>query len=423
MKSKKLPENIIKDCRKLENYFKACHMDAKFNLSQTVLLPSPAMFNELDNLFKAKKMTELAKKISSLISTVRVTNIKQFIEPIIDEKYSYEVQSTSKDKVNFKNGTSGTKISDESSISLWKLNGDHLPQITRQTKRGAFEQPEEIEKPNEYVELIFETLRKPNGVKQVICDLYWSIKNEDERAAADCIICGNPWAEFFVLYDSPIFKIDEENFVSKSVENVEEAYKELCMKRGDFVVNCFDESVLNKIKTAVSDESFIDQLSANFYKSIEENGIYELDGKEYKICHPALSKYWFKIELFYAFIKPIGEKLDEAIKTKNTQEFEKLLREVILFNDNTNSLTVESTIKKYEDENSPYDFYNRFKDQFSKCGLCLFKIVSEPNTEVTGGREKKTKMKSRKLSKIKDKYNKLSSDEKKKIMSYLTKLN
>lgn len=403
--------------RKLGSFIKACKIDNLFKDKHTFLIPSSAMIKELQILYNDKKYTDLARKIMSLSLPNYIDNPKHFADKsFVTNNLRLNAKAT-KHNVELGKGVSASYKSTKDGVAVWKLKGDHIPELTKvkvDHKAGGFENPGSELKDNKFIELISKTIREKNGIKQVVCDLY-NCADERSQKILDCLM-SNPWAVLIFAIDNPLFKIDTDKFVNMTTTDAVSAYENLCAKQGDYVCNGFDKKDHEDIQSHLEGDSFIDQLIKEFYSEVAEDGSVMINDTKYQICHPELGKYWFKLELFYAYMDVLAAKIEKAIDEKNEKEFDDYLREMIIFNDHTNALSVEGTLMQLEKE--PSESYQRFKDQYNRCGLRLFKKIEDG---VVGSAEKKHKLKSRKIVKIKHKFDKLRPEEKKKIISYMSK--
>lgn len=276
--------------------------------------------------------------------------------------------------------------------------------------KGKFENPKSL-LDSEEKKIILEELKKGN-FKQLVCDLYHAV-NEDCKEVAECLINCNPAAEFFYLFDSPMITYSAEKFKESSTKNCEVEYAKLCKKSGKYLCNSGDVSKINEIKNYLGETHFYEHEYKEFYKQVEENGTFNLNGEVINVCPPIMGKYLYSIECFGMLMKILTEDLEKASSEKEKSE---IIDKMIIYNAGTNTKSTANLI--FSEESDLLKNYKNFKARFEKCGLCFCK------TEVVNGEsEFKIKCGARKLLKHKKAFKEMSNEQKQKLIKYLNNPN
>ncbi len=394
------------------------------------LIPSDSMMTELKKDFEKKDFKSLDLKILSLMIPDTLTNSSDWKNVDLSVGRTYvPIKNISHKNIVFENGSKATLSRNFScnkgAVCFWELEGTHVPlgainkkkkqlSTTKKTVKGKFENPgsklEEKEK-----NLILEDLRKGN-FKQLVCDLYASLDDEN-KTIANCLINGNPAAEFFLLFDSPMITYNSDLYIENTVSNINDYYSEILSAKGDYLCNNFDVKTIEKLKEFLGDSHFYENEYKRFYTEVEANGTFSMplednseDKTDVKICHPKVGKYLYSIEIFCLYIKMLCEKLENAPKEDHIN----IINEMIIFNATTNQKSTKNLI--FEDTENPIENLDKFKERFERAGLCLFKTK-----EVQGSKDKKRKPKSRKLHKQKNMLKNLSTEHKEKMKAFINK--
>jgi len=386
------------------------------NKNLTFLIPSEPMMSELKRDFESKNFKSLDMKILSLLIPEAIHSASgwQNVE-LTSGKTIVPIKHVSGNSVLFSNGSKAYESekfhSAKSGVAFWELDGAEIP-------LGAVFRGQKIEKPkvstgsfenaktlidSDEKKIVLAEYRKQN-FKQLVCDLYSALDAENMKIA-DCFINGNPAAEFFLLFDSPFIQYDAKKFKENKVADCEKCYGEILKKTGEYLCNSRDLVKIDALRSALKDSHIFENEYKNFYASVEKSGEFEIGGERVKICHPALAKYLYSIELFCHAIKISVEELASA---ENPQE---ILDRMILFNASTNTRSTENVL--FSEESAFDENLEEFRRRFEKCGLCLFKTIEG------AGEAKIPKPKSRKFLKHRGAIKNMSSEQKKKLLKYL----
>lgn len=385
----------------------------KSNKNLTFMIPSESMMSELKHDFESKNFKSLDLKILSLLIPESLHSASDWRDVSLSiGQTTVPVKSLANRAVIFENGAKATLSNKYKSqnISFWELNGDQIPlgSIHRgkkaepiKKKRGGFENPgstiEDEEKQN-----ILGELRQGN-FKQLVCDFYNALDTNNQKIA-DCLINGNPAAEFFYLFDSQMISYDVSKFNAKQVDNCEKVYEELCHKEGSYLCNNGDSATIEKLKEFFGDTHFYDNEYKEFYKQVEEKGTYNFNGKEISVCPPEMGKYLYSIEAFGLVIRMLEEKITDENKSA-------IIDQMIIFNAGTNTRSTENLI--FSETDNLIENLDEFKRRFAKCGFSFCKKEVR-KTEGAG-----VKGKSRKLMKHKKAFSGMSKEQKQKLIKYL----
>ncbi len=367
----------------------------------TFFLPSNDMIKQLNTLFNEKKYLALDSAMLSLLinDTYEPKKILQ-----TEAKTYLDITSANKNEISFKNGEKANFLKKLDGYSFWQLQGsniptssflkkNNLPQIN--TFKGNFENKTVDEKTQmKFFEICKKKILKNNNFKEIVCDLFYTLEDEDKQIAL-CFIHGNPYAEFFLLIDSPFITIDIEKIVNFTCEST---YENILQTKGNYLLSNGDTEEYNRLKEYLEDTNFIENNYELFYKNIAENhGSFITEDHTYNICHPKISEYLYTIEMFCFCMKKLGSMYEES---DNKLE---VLEKMIDLNMLTNIKSVENVI--FEESENPIVRYEDFKQKFETFGLCLF-----CNHEKKG--ESEYKLKNRKKYKYKQKLKKYPKKKK-----------
>ena len=394
----------------------------KGNKNISFMVPSHNMMSELKKDFESKDYKSLDLKILSLIipNTLKSTSDWRNVNTTIGNT-EIPIKSITHKNIIFENNTkaelSKTFNCSNGNICFWELEGNHIPcgKIQKKKKmetvqtqkpvKGKFENPQSTLESKEK-ELILKDLKKGN-FKQLVCDLYASLDAENKELA-NCLINGNPAAEFFLLFDSPIIKYDSNAYIENTVTNTTDFYNEILAQKSEYLCNSGDHQKINELKEFLGDSHFYENEYKRFYTEVENNGEFNMNDEVLKICPPVIGKYLYSIEIFCTYIKILHDKLETA----TPEDHPSIINDMIIFNLTTNQKSTKNII--FEDSDNPVENLDIFKMRFEKAGLCLFKT-----TTVTGSGQKKIKVKSRKLTKHKNMFKTMDAHQKEKLKKYL----
>lgn len=271
-------------------------------------------------------------------------------------------------------------LQSHSSIPIWNVVGTVK-------HGGAFKSDSNLKNLEDVLTVTkFEQMNSNGGFRSLVVELYEDL-DENEKKIADCFINNHPLAEFFLLFDSPFIR-------SKQVElNIDsdksEKYREICNKKGEYLVNNKDIETINKLKEQVKNSNIIDPVIEEFYLNVQDNGEYEIDGKNTKIICKELAPYLQRLNLFTYMLNDYQKVLDDDEASV-----------VDKYNAFTNAFTLNVTTNlkisytefssSFQDEN---ERIKRDSATFNVCGLILFKTE-----DIEGAREKPKKKKIIKLT-------------------------
>ena len=376
----------------------------------TFLIPSKQMMDQLDKLYKSKQFVKLDSLVLSLLVNNKITNANDWRSGIQTMSgITFVPSKVDKKSVQLGNVTAQLSSTFSGPVSFWQLEGETIPEgkFIKKTKthmpiQGSFENKENnMVKFEKMMNICKSKLKESQGFKTLVCELFYTL-DDDQKEIALCFINGNPYAEFFLLIDSPFIKIDPDVFAENTCNA---SYDDILRTKGKYLCSKGDKEEFEKLKEAIEDTNFMENNYEQFYRSVAENaGKFTIDDKEYEICHPALAEYLYTIEMFCFCMKKLGEKYETA---ENKQE---ILEQMIDVNLLTNTKSTENVI--FEPSENPICKFEEFEHRFKSFGLCLCK-----NIEISGGgQSKKIKLKNRKVQKIKRKISKLTEAQKKKLL-------
>ena len=405
--------------------FKRQNIAKLFHGKDTVLLPSDDMIQELKQYAKEKNSTKFVKKLLSLAVRGHLNTPRQLATGAVVDDHFIIPASASGKYVKFADGVTAHYIGMKNGVNTWQYEGAKIPDFkkveAKEHKSGAFENPDSKydEKDLKLAEVIRKDLREKNGVYTVICDLYHAASDKDKEliellCCADCY----KWAILIVLLDNNFIKIDEDYYRANTVghEKSQQCFRDIVSKHNALMAS---EEDIDKITKHLKDSYFHDNKYVEFYTEIvESNGRVTIDEKEYQICPEVLAPHIYMLEIFYAFAEKLNDKLDAHCADEDQTEFNKYLEELTVINHVTNTKKQEdviSTIKQYD--NDPIESLEFHKKRFEKCGFCIFR---RETIKTAGGPSKKVKSHSRKYIKLKNQMSKLSPEDKKKLMSYMS---
>ncbi len=391
----------------------------KSNKNLTFLIPSESMMSELKHDFESKNFKSLDLKILSLVIPETLHSASDWRDVSLSiGQTTVPVKSIANRAVVFENGAKASLSNKYKSqnISFWELNGDQIPlgsihrgkkmEPSKKKKRGGFENSgstiDSEEKQN-----VLEELRKGN-FKQLVCDYYNALDTKN-REIADCLINGNPAAEFFYLFDSQMITYDAEKYKAKQVDNCEKVYDDLCHKDGPYLCNNGDTTTVERLKEFFGDTHFYENEYKEFYKQVEANGTYTFSSpggeeKVIKVCPPEMGKYLYSIEAFGLAIRMLEEQITDENRSK-------IIDQMIIFNAGTNTRSTENLI--FSETDNIIENLDEFKRRFAGCGLSFCK------KEVRKIEGAGVKGKSRKMMKHKKAFSGMTKEQKQKLIKYL----
>ncbi len=374
----------------------------------TLLIPSKEMIQELKQLQDKKQYVALDNAVLSLVIKDKIVNLNDW------KKQHLTAADT---VVPFKNITKNCAVlNDHANLQFkddhWHLSGTKIPvglflkkvktqeKIHAPTKKGAFENDEDMLK---LIKECKKKLLKPNGFKQLVGDLYNTL-DQDQKEIAKCFIHGNPYAEFFLLIDSPFIKVNAHKFLKETVGDACKNYDRILQEKGKYLMCSGETEKARKLKEHIEESHFTENKYKEFYVEIaKNNGKYVVDEMEVEVCHPALAEHLYTLELFSSIMKNLGEQFEKDNKIK-------VLENMIDINLLTNVKSEENII--FQESENPIVNFEEFKKRFKQFGLCMIKNHSEIESD-----KKQIRGKDRKVKKIKRKFNKLKDEDKKKFSS------
>lgn len=387
----------------------------------TMLIPSNNMMAELRSDFEHKRFRDLDLKVMSLFLVGDYNNAESFKKNSTINNMSHQLSKEyiGKSKVKLSNGSTASHIKSHG-FDCWQLHGDHMPK-TAKLKKGGFENPTSLlseenhksENPQylKAIELIKKTLKKEDGFKRAVCDLY-NCLSETEKDIVRPFICGSPIAEFFLMYDSTVCNPDLSKFETETVEDWNTCYNNLCSHKGEYVLDSGNEEDINTLKVYIdSGPEDLENKLKNLFTGMN-GGEFEIDGNMLKICPAPMSEYLMS----YAIFRHHMAKIHDSYLSASESEKEKLLLDAIIYNNSSNIKNADLNYFKYLKDDEVEDIEK---------GVKLFNTFIVPmiktNVRTTTEGAKEIKVKNRKTSNIKKKISKLSQEQKKKLLQFLSK--
>lgn len=374
--------NILTKTPELSSYLSKPGLYKKYKNAEegtNFLVPSSAILSELKNLSDEKKYKEVNR---NLLNMQFKDNKTAFGETI-----NYKV---SKNKLQFSSGETASLVNNNDGFYLWQLQNDKLPHTTKSnnTTIGKFENKEvNKEEQDKLINIIYKKLKNNEGFKQVVCELFFTLDDEQKEIAL-CLIHGNPYAELFLLFDSPFITININKFMEYTCTSSYEDILKIC---GDYLCSNSDSDKLKTLKTHLKESNFMENHYEDFYRIIaENNGKYILNDEVYNICHSAIAEHLYTIEMFCFCMKKLGEEY-ESTEDKNS-----VLKKMLDINLLTNVKSVQNVI--FEDSENPIVKFEDFKSNFKKFGLMLCTGGDAEKIEMN---TVKNKLKNRKTQKYK----------------------
>ena len=383
--------------------------------SATFLIPSDKMMEELNGYFKHGDFLKLDSAVLSLLIKQKVSSPKDWANGVRTENgNSLFPEKFSHKSLHFNNSTAQLVNKGTGSVVFWQLSGSHIPKTVRRQqkcqkiqvkpkkkKRGGFEHEDiNVEDFEKMIQICQSKIKKSGGFKQLVCELYYCLSEEDKKIA-NCFINGNPYAEFFLLIDSPFVKVDMAAFAAKTCDGT---YEEIMNIKGDYLCCNGDSKKLEELRDIITDSTFMDNNYKKFYENIAANNGEFIEGAfSVSFCHPALPQHLYSIEMLCFCMAKLGQKYE------NSADKDSVLEEMININLLTNTKSTQHVI--FEDAENPVVNFEEFKKRFESFGLCLCKTIKE------GQGERKVKLKDRKKMKLRRKISKLTLEEKKKLLN------
>jgi len=367
------------------------------NLS--ILIPTNEKIKEIKNLKLKEKEKELVKFLVDKKDTWRTA--------ISLSGMKLDITNEDKNVVLFNNNNKAVRITTNSTnnpISYWKLATNDVPYVTMikvgkfENKDSKFTDKDTFCKDEEAIQLC-KQIHDTNGFYNVSASLYNSL-SEAEKQIADYFMV-IPYADFFFLYDSTFMHPDMELFKEEYISGPLNLYNSI------FDKVYMDSNSFDKLYNHLLENP---EQIGEFYREIgEREGIYSLDGEDFKVCPAEIADKLYSMELFAYCMKKIGQRYETAEEDKMNYYLN-----MVDLNCCTN---IKSTEQSVFDEGMYEDISELSKvheENFKEFGLLFLR----PKTKlVTGGVE--FKKKNRMIKKLKKKI-KLNPELKKKLIQQLS---
>lgn len=359
----------------------------------TVLWPSEALSVKIaKNRGKSETRDAAEELVKSLFIDKLIRNAKDFEGAVT--KNGIKITGTKvidDDTIKFASGvtakldtvvkaTDRFKVGDldqenKRKFAIWHLVGNNEP--FQSSISGAFDVDDSTET-SDSLETTLKSVFSDNlnkiehGSAKLVSKLYTGL-GENYKELLDCIIQGNPVAEFFVIANSTIFNTSDVRSILNNSANDTKSYKEI-----------FDES---KTKTCVATGLEFKKPNDThaFFRSVAKTGMY--DGVKF-IC-PELSKHFFAMCEFYSKVTKLVDKCNKA--SKNNKD--SCLREILMLNTlfNTRSAEVNSLPEGLFDDGSEsisiaLEIADHFYDNY--IASITSKHKTELPREIYGGNDK-----------------------------------